>query len=82
MVKTRAFAVREERESTLLIPAADFLNHHPEPNARQNLLDPTHFVATRNISAFEEVGALRTALQGNEQQGGQRTLSKEEQGNG
>jgi hypothetical protein len=55
VVKTRAFAVREERESTLLIPAADFLNHHPEPNARQNLLDPTHFVATRNISAFEEV---------------------------
>jgi hypothetical protein len=55
VVKTRAFAVREERESTLLIPAADFLNHHPVPNARQNMLDPTHFVATKNISASEEI---------------------------
>ena len=34
IVKTRGFAFDLSRNSTMLIPLADFLNHHPQPNVR------------------------------------------------
>ncbi len=34
IVKTRGFAFDTSRNSTLLIPLADFLNHHPKANVR------------------------------------------------
>ena len=34
---------------------ADEIDVAEVPNARQNMLDPTHFVATKNISASEEI---------------------------
>eukprot|EP00392_Amoebophrya_sp_AT5.2_P008264 g8283.t1 len=34
IVKTRGFAFDTSRNSTLLIPLADFLNHHPKSNVR------------------------------------------------
>mmetsp|Transcript_40763 Transcript_40763/g.73637 ORF Transcript_40763/g.73637 Transcript_40763/m.73637 type:complete len:542 (-) Transcript_40763:75-1700(-) len=57
VVKTRGFAFEGTRESTMLIPLADFLNHHMVANVRTATLaeDSLRFVATREVVAGEEL---------------------------
>merc|ERR1719235_1937164 len=57
VVKTRGFAFEGTRESTMLIPLADFLNHNMVANVRTASLaeDALRFVATRNIMPGEEL---------------------------
>merc|ERR1740138_829391 len=57
VVKTRGFAFEGTRESTMLIPLADFLNHNMVANVRTATLaeDALRFVATRNIMPGEEL---------------------------
>lgn len=57
VVKTRGFAFEGTRESTMLIPLADFLNHNMVANVRTASLaeDALRFVATRSIMPGEEL---------------------------
>jgi len=57
VVKTRGFAFEGTRESTMLIPLADFLNHNMVANVRTATLaeDALRFVSTRNIMPGEEL---------------------------
>eukprot|EP00929_Paragymnodinium_shiwhaense_P113525 TRINITY_DN81806_c0_g1_i1.p1 TRINITY_DN81806_c0_g1~~TRINITY_DN81806_c0_g1_i1.p1 ORF type:complete len:697 (+),score=140.60 TRINITY_DN81806_c0_g1_i1:122-2212(+) len=57
VVKTRGFAFEGTRESTMLIPLADFLNHNMVASVRTATLaeDALRFVATRNIMPGEEL---------------------------
>mmetsp|Transcript_52100 Transcript_52100/g.124077 ORF Transcript_52100/g.124077 Transcript_52100/m.124077 type:complete len:544 (+) Transcript_52100:187-1818(+) len=57
VVKTRGFAFEGTRESTMLIPLADFLNHHMVANVRTATMaeDALRFVATRDVVAGEEL---------------------------
>merc|ERR1719235_2187684 len=57
VVKTRGFAFEGTRESTMLIPLADFLNHHINANVRTASVekDSLAFVATRSVMASEEL---------------------------
>merc|ERR1740138_900057 len=57
VVKTRGFAFEGTRESTMLIPLADFLNHNMVANVRTATLaeDALRFVATKNIMPGEEL---------------------------
>lgn len=57
VVKTRGFAFEGTRESTMLIPLADFLNHNMVANVRTATLaeDALRFVSTKNIMPGEEL---------------------------
>jgi len=57
VVKTRGFAFEGTRESTMLIPLADFLNHNMVASVRTATLaeDALRFVATRTIMPGEEL---------------------------
>lgn len=57
VVKTRGFAFEGTRESTMLIPLADFLNHHTSANVRTATYaeDALRFVATRGVLPGEEL---------------------------
>eukprot|EP00747_Dinoflagellata_sp_TGD_P031347 gnl/TRDRNA2_/TRDRNA2_135219_c0_seq1.p1 gnl/TRDRNA2_/TRDRNA2_135219_c0~~gnl/TRDRNA2_/TRDRNA2_135219_c0_seq1.p1 ORF type:complete len:609 (-),score=82.87 gnl/TRDRNA2_/TRDRNA2_135219_c0_seq1:43-1770(-) len=57
VVKTRGFAFEGTRESTMLIPLADFLNHNQVANVRTAAIaeDALRFVATRAIMPGEEL---------------------------
>jgi len=57
VVKTRGFAFEATRESTMLVPLADFLNHNIRANVRTATLseDALRFVATRTILPGEEL---------------------------
>lgn len=57
VVKTRGFAFEGTRESTMLIPLADFLNHNTVPNVRTATLaeDALRFVATQSVIPGEEL---------------------------
>eukprot|EP00927_Polykrikos_kofoidii_P025488 TRINITY_DN22880_c0_g1_i1.p1 TRINITY_DN22880_c0_g1~~TRINITY_DN22880_c0_g1_i1.p1 ORF type:complete len:875 (+),score=114.22 TRINITY_DN22880_c0_g1_i1:83-2626(+) len=57
VVKTRGFAFEGTRESTMLIPLADFLNHNMVASVRTSTLaeDALRFVATKNIMPGEEL---------------------------
>lgn len=57
VVKTRGFAFEGTRESTMLIPLADFLNHNMVANVRTATFaeDALRFVSTRNIMPGEEL---------------------------
>jgi len=57
VVKTRGFAFEGTRESTMLIPLADFLNHNMVASVRTATLaeDALRFVATRSIMPGEEL---------------------------
>jgi len=57
IVKTRGFAFEGTRQSTMLIPLADFLNHNMVASVRTTRLseDALRFVATRNIMPGEEL---------------------------
>jgi len=57
VVKTRGFAFEGTRESTMLIPLADFLNHNRIANVRTATLaeDALRFVATKTVMPGEEL---------------------------
>lgn len=57
VVKTRGFAFEGTRESTMLIPLADFLNHNMVANVRTATLaeDALRFVATKDVMPGEEL---------------------------
>lgn len=57
VVKTRGFAFEGTRESTMLIPLADFLNHNMVANVRTASLaeDALRFVSTKDIMPGEEL---------------------------
>lgn len=57
VVKTRGFAFEGTRESTMLIPLADFLNHNRVASVRTATLaeDALRFVATQNVMPGEEL---------------------------
>ncbi|CAE8700190.1 unnamed protein product, partial [Polarella glacialis] len=57
VVKTRGFAFEGTRESTMLIPLADFLNHHTAASVRTATLaeDALRFVSTRDVMPGDEL---------------------------
>eukprot|EP00932_Pfiesteria_piscicida_P014554 SRR837773.2636.p1 GENE.SRR837773.2636~~SRR837773.2636.p1 ORF type:complete len:645 (+),score=88.00 SRR837773.2636:2-1936(+) len=57
VVKTRGFAFEGTRESTMLIPLADFLNHNRVASVRTATLaeDALRFVATKTVMPGEEL---------------------------
>jgi hypothetical protein len=57
VVKTRGFAFEGTRESTMLIPLADFLNHNMVASVRTASLadNALRFVATRSVMPGEEL---------------------------
>eukprot|EP00429_Kryptoperidinium_foliaceum_P032556 CAMPEP_0176157272 /NCGR_PEP_ID=MMETSP0120_2-20121206/80402_1 /TAXON_ID=160619 /ORGANISM="Kryptoperidinium foliaceum, Strain CCMP 1326" /LENGTH=635 /DNA_ID=CAMNT_0017494537 /DNA_START=35 /DNA_END=1945 /DNA_ORIENTATION=+ len=57
VVKTRGFAFEGTRESTMLIPLADFLNHNRVASVRTATLaeDALRFVATKTVLPGEEL---------------------------
>lgn len=57
VVKTRGFAFEGTRESTMLIPLADFLNHNRVASVRTATVaeDALRFVATTNVNPGDEL---------------------------
>lgn len=57
VVKTRGFAFEGTRESTMLIPLADFLNHNMLANVRTASLsdEALRFISTRDVLPGEEL---------------------------
>jgi len=57
VVKTRGFAFEGTRESTMLIPLADFLNHNMVASVRTATLaeDALRFVATKDVMPDDEL---------------------------
>ncbi|CAE7385834.1 Setd3 [Symbiodinium natans] len=57
VVKTRGFAFEGTRESTMLIPLADFLNHNMVASVRTATLaeDALRFVATKDVMPGDEL---------------------------
>jgi len=55
VVKTRVFSTDNTRESTLLIPLADFLNHGWDANVHTDPLDALHFITKKPVRDADEL---------------------------